>query len=710
MKLRCPSDLSCLPRATLPLAFSLAAFPAVAASIDSANYAQLVNQAGSKGVVRVMVSLDDSVSLSAIKGTGDAIRAAMEQKARVLLAELGQNKLDSGYWNNGMGQMGVYVNADGLNILKSTAYAKSFLPDTTSKMRYIAVDSDGSLDAVEDAIIQLGHADVEVYLNTDAVDYDIDADGKTSYRPGANFYSDIAMRTSRIRGKGFARGLQNIDSSPAQNGRPGFRARIDLTAFYGLIEDTDVRAVRLAGHRDNRAAKWAPKARSVAATSGAAEVIVALRGSEIYSPKSGYMSSKSWEIQESANLRAFREILGKAGISEKSDPVKIHSGIGVASMKLTRAQLDKLFSAADPRILSVDFSEGGIHTMLPNSTKLINAPSAWNAGYEAAGQYIVIIDSGVKKDHLMFQMNGATKVTYEGCFGTNLAPFRSICDNPGSLSDSPLWQLNSGRPYNNSVVCAQANCGHGTHVAGIAAGKKNAGLYNGIFQGVAPSANIVAFQVFSYDDANKKQTAYDADLLAALTAVKDATTFTPAYSPLVTVNMSLGRNAYPGNCSANTGVESAIADLISKHIPVVVATGNDSIKNGIAWPACVPNTIKVSAVDNSPTTAGGTAIASYANIANPNNYTGQMLLAPGGSVATAYVFSAGIDPALPVIGMVGTSQAAPHVSGLYAAIKAAVPGITLADATGWIVNTSSIPVTDPGTGISYRRIKIPNFN
>jgi hypothetical protein len=53
------------------------------------------------------------------------------------------------------------------------------------------------------------------------------------------------------------------------------------------------------------------------------------------------------------------------------------------------------------------------------------------------------------------------------------------------------------------------------------------------------------------------------------------------------------------------------------------------------------------------------------------------------------------------------------VAGVYAAINAAISGISVADATAWIVTTGSIPATynlPAPVGIqTYRRIRIPNF-
>jgi hypothetical protein len=64
--------------------------------------------------------------------------------------------------------------------------------------------------------------------------------------------------------------------------------------------------------------------------------------------------------------------------------------------------------------------------------------------------------------------------------------------------------------------------------------------------------------------------------------------------------------------------------------------------------------------------------------------------------------------------MRGTSQASPHVAGIYAAVKAAHSlGISVADIAAWIVSTASIPATynlPTPVGIqTYRRVHIPNL-
>lgn len=122
-------------------------------------------------------------------------------------------------------------------------------------------------------------------------------------------------------------------------------------------------------------------------------------------------------------------------------------------------------------------------------------------------------------------------------------------------------------------------------------------------------------------------------------------------------------------------------------MPVVAATGNGGNHNGIVWPACLPGVIKVAAVAND---SSGTTLAEFSHIGDPAKFTGPILLAPGGSgvantggtkVVSA---AAGAGKTTDTIAMRGTSQATPHVSGLLAAFKAAVPTASVADAISWI--------------------------
>jgi hypothetical protein len=324
---------------------------AFATQVEPSDYARLLEEANATGAVAIMVGLNVPSTL-----TRDI--AAMEEKAKTLLSELGENVFDASYWNNGLGQVGFYVTANGLQILVNSANAKTFMPDATSKSRFRVYDSDGSLDAIDDAINATGFADVEVFLNVDEGDYDIGRDGKTTFWPSPGLSNQIMTRLNSITAQGFATGFKNLDTSPSQAAvpSPSFRVRIDRNAFYGLRVNSDVRAIRPIDFVDARPAQWPNDILVEAQIGGSTEVIISLRGGTIFSPKTGYMSATALKAQADANQRAFDDVLSSAGVSLSSLTVATYFNLGSVVATLSHDTLARLYENADPRILSIEMN------------------------------------------------------------------------------------------------------------------------------------------------------------------------------------------------------------------------------------------------------------------------------------------------------------------------------------------------------------------
>ena len=65
-----------------------------------------------------------------------------------------------------------------------------------------------------------------------------------------------------------------------------------------------------------------------------------------------------------------------------------------------------------------------------------------------------------------------------------------------------------------------------------------------------------------------------------------------------------------------------------------------------------------------------------------------------------------------MLGLVGTSMAAPHVTGFYIAAKAVATSSSVADISGWLLSDGgSIPVAISGSWGTYnfRRIRATSF-
>src|SRR5262249_23975060 len=151
---------------------------------------------------------------------------------------------------------------------------------------------------------------------------------------------------------------------------------------------------------------------------------------------------------------------------------------------------------------------------------------------------------------------------------------------------------------------------------------------------------------------------------------------------LAAVNMSVGSlglnpSGFTSPCD-NDPRKASIDRLRNAGVATVISTGNDGLRNAIEAPSCISTAIAVAS------TTKADAISNFWNMASM-----VALLAPGGT---------GGDPRPPcALGAMnldmlssrtttnpqlydcfaGTSMAAPHVSGAFAAIRSAAPNQTV---------------------------------
>ena len=211
---------------------------------------------------------------------------------------------------------------------------------------------------------------------------------------------------------------------------------------------------------------------------------------------------------------------------------------------------------------------------------------------------------------------------------------------------------------NNATDCN----GHGTHVAGTAAGAT---------YGVAKAARLVAVRVLDCAGGGSA-----ADVIAGVDWVT-ANGVEPAVA-----NMSL---RFFGVVPA---LDTAVANSISSGIGYTLAAGNESGANACNFsPPRVPAGITVGA------TRINDARATFSNIG-----TCLDLFAPGENITSTWWTS---NSATNTIS--GTSMAAPHVAGAAAMVLSAHPTWTPAQVRNDIVNRATTgKVTNPGTGSPNR--------
>jgi Subtilase family/PKD domain len=322
---------------------------------------------------------------------------------------------------------------------------------------------------------------------------------------------------------------------------------------------------------------------------------------------------------------------------------------------------------------------------LDNSLATINADEVQSLGWTGSGFSVVILDTGIDKDHdFVFG-----RVVWEACFSSDGGDDVTLCPN-GSES-----QTGSGAASINTPACQNGSinlCEHGMHVAGIAAGDGNA-LSGAPKAGVAPGATIIAIQVFTRIldnddcvDGGKPGApcilSYDSDQAAALEYVVDNLA---AGGSIAAVNMSLGGGENDSYCLDSR--KAGIDDLHALNIATVVSAGNSGFSDAVGAPACVENAITIGATDNNDNIAGFS-----------NRGILLDLFAPGVSI-TSSISNDGYDSKS------GTSAAAPHVTGAWAVMRQALPNASV-NQLNLLFRLTGVPITYSSDGNSVTTPRI----
>ncbi len=334
---------------------------------------------------------------------------------------------------------------------------------------------------------------------------------------------------------------------------------------------------------------------------------------------------------------------------------------------------------ADPNVEAI-VEDVLLPPLLNVSVPLIGTPNAYAKGFSGAGQTVAVLDSGVDKTHPFL----AGKVLSEACYSTNNAAYQvsSLC--PGAVSQS----TSSG----SAAPCQYEGCEHGTHVAGIVAGKLES------ISGVARDANLIAINVFSLISDSNTCGGYrstpcirtlTSDQLLALERVRQ---LSGPYQ-IASVNMSLGGGQYRSHCDDNP-LKPAIDALRGLGIATVIASGNSGYLDSLAAPACISSAVAVGSTEDGT----GGPIDQVSDFSNSADFLD--LLAPGGQILSSVPGAGGPGQRLS-----GTSMAAPHVAGAWAVLKSKLPSASVDQILAALRSTGKA-VTDYRNGITVPRIRV----
>jgi len=430
------------------------------------------------------------------------------------------------------------------------------------------------------------------------------------------------------------------------------RALADVAALPGAID-----------LRDRR-----PSAPSAAfgVTPSGDEVRLLVGLPEVFAPHAR-LAATELARQRAQLASAEQDLLRELGPTVRSHR-SLNGFVPHVEITVRRADVDRVVAATGAATVEpVGWSSAALEQTAP----LVGATTAAQLGFDGSGTTVAIVDTGVDSSHEFL----AGRVVAEACFSS-----QASCPNGATSQVSS----GAGRP----CTYAPSACEHGTHVAGIAAGR-GAG-----WSGVAPGAGIAAVQVFSRFDgttcAQARATspcalASTTDQIAALGYLADLA----ADLNLAAVNLSIGSDDEIGSAcdSQQTAYASAIAQLEALGVAVVISSGNAGHDAGVGFPACLSRAVTVGNSTKADT------------IAASSNHAGLVdLLAPGSEIVSS-------TPGNAYKAFTGTSMAAPHVAGAFALLRQREPDAGPVELLGVLAGTG-VGIGDARNSVIRPRIQV----
>ena len=301
-----------------------------------------------------------------------------------------------------------------------------------------------------------------------------------------------------------------------------------------------------------------------------------------------------------------------------------------------------------------------LETVLAQSTRTIKADGVWADGYTGAGIGVAIVDAGVDGTH------PDLCAAIQFCNGTDVKTVQNVKILGNQQYADPVVVL-------ENQISTDSTSGHGSHVAGIAAGAGTASQTPGKYRGVAHGAKIIGLGTGEVLEVNTVLAAFDWIL---------ANHSNPAYNIKV-VNNSWGPGA-GHQYDPDEPVQRGIAAMYDAGLSVVFGAGNDGPKTG---------TVNAFSINPKAISAAGSTKSGHAALFSSRGVPGHSLLRPTVTTPGQFIASVRartgfyadvadatgpdssnlIDPQdSPNYGFAsGTSMSAPHVAGTIALMQQA---------------------------------------
>lgn len=292
-----------------------------------------------------------------------------------------------------------------------------------------------------------------------------------------------------------------------------------------------------------------------------------------------------------------------------------------------------------------------VHASLDVSVPLVGAPQVWAAGFRGEGIRIAVLDTGIDGTH---------------------PDLDDLDDDPATNDPKIIETRNS-----TNDATAQDTSGHGTHVAGIAAGTGQ--LSGGLYTGVAPQANLWNLKVLSSRDGQGLTSWIIAGVEFAALG-EDGLPGTGDEADII--NMSLGEDVQSG---ALDPLSRKVNWAVDQGLVVVVAAGNDGETGGmfaVTQPAVARKAIAVGA------STDGDQIADFSSLGPTLDLRLKPDLVAPGEVIRSARHNGGHTL------FEGTSMSTPHVAGAAALILQKHPDWTPEMVKAALLN-NALPLDGP---------------
>lgn len=376
-----------------------------------------------------------------------------------------------------------------------------------------------------------------------------------------------------------------------------------------------------------------------------------------FEPDTALASASDAEEDESAMAvrrhayRAAKQAVARVMVVGEHSTVQDFDNLPMALVRTrSRTALAKLL---EHRLIKGVYPNAAHYTSLTQSLPLINHATAMSLSTQGEGSTVAVLDTGLDYRR---------------------SPFG--CTAPGVPSACKVAHAFDAAPTDG--VLDDASSMHGTNVAGVVLG-------------VAPKARVIGIDVFNGNRA------YVSDILNGINwAIKNKSRYN-----IVALNLSLGMGVRQTTECKGSWASTPFANARAAGILPVVAAGNEGFSDGVSEPACAPGAVRVGAVYDTAMGQVGwglcTDVATAPDLVTCFSNGGPLLslLAPG-----ALINAAGITQG-------GTSQAAPHVAGAIAVLRAPrMPAPESISNTVLRLRSHGRPVTDPRTGLVAPRLDL----